>query len=271
MWTGDRDLSALRALQRQADELAGALSTGAAAAQAEFVGGDEAGVVEVTIDASGAPARVRLARDWHQVVAVSGLGPAVLTALSAAVTQRLAAWAHGVEQGVQPGAAPGEEQDPAETPAARTDFGGHHRVGEPLEIADPTSRQAVHGLRDLMNLVAEVTEGLGELARTATATATATDTATATADETVTSTNAGRTVRVTATGGTVTAIECDERWLRATDHERVADAIQEALTAAARAGVTARQELLRSVPGLDRARRLTASPETLFREIGLIR
>ena len=47
--------------------------------------------------------------------------------------------------------------------------------------------------------------------------------------------------------------------------------IQEALAASVRDAAQARQAALDAVPGLDRVRRLTASPETLLREIGLLK
>lgn len=267
MESGQVDLSALRALRQQADELVDALSAGAAAAQAEFVGGDEAGIVEVAVDASGAPVRVRLAPDWRQVVGASDLGAAVVNALSSATTQRLAAWAHGVVQGGGHGGArtpPARDHRTSADSGAGTNHGTSVDLGGdgPAVVGDPSSRQAVHGLRDLTDLIAEVTDRLGELAQAATVLA----------DGTVTSTNPARTVRVTTTGGTITAIEFDDEWLRSTtDHERVAGAIQEALAAVTAATASARQDLLDSIPGLDRVRRLTASPETLFREIGLLR
>src|SRR3954469_7909659 len=103
MWSGDNvDVSALRAMQREAGELARALAAGAAAAEADFVGGDDAGVIEVAIGASGAPTRVRLARDWEQIVGSAGLEPAVMAALSAVAMQRLTAWADGVARGCRP-------------------------------------------------------------------------------------------------------------------------------------------------------------------------
>lgn len=260
MWSDQPDLSGLHALHRQADELARTLAAGSAATRAEFTGGDGAGVVEVTIDASGAPARVRLARDWRQSVGVSGLGPAVLAALSAATTQRLTVWAAGVAGGVDE--PPPDGPRPAGPASTRTGEGdAPGGAGGRVELGDPTSRQSIHALRDLMDLVTDVTDRLGELAGAATTAA----------EGEVTATDAGRTVRVTATGGTVTAVEFDDHWLRTADHQRVADAIGAALAASTEAAARARQELLDSVPGMERIRQLTASPETLFREIGLIR
>jgi DNA-binding protein YbaB len=243
MWGSELpDLSGLRALQREADELAGRLAAAAGAAEAEFTAGDDAGVVDVTIGADGAASRVRLDPGWRRVVGVDGLGSSVVAALTAATTERLSAWAGAMASG---------------NTAAVADRGPDRRT----EVGDPSSRRSVLAVRDLMDLINEVTARLHEVARTAGAVPV----------PDVTSTNGSRTVRVTATGGMVTAVDFDGQWLRSVDHLRIAAAVQEALAASVHDAARARQERFDAVPGLDRVRRLTASPETLLREIGLLR
>jgi DNA-binding protein YbaB len=238
------DLSRLRELQREAADLARRLSAASTAAEAEFVGSDSAGVVEITIGSDGAPTRVRLDSGWRQVVGITGLGAAVIAALTAAVTERLSAWAGGM--------APAGDGRPA---ALDTEPYRH------AELGDPSSRQSALALRDLMALVDDVTARLPEVAQAAEAATTAS----------VTATNGGRTVRVTTVGGMVSAVDFDEQWLRSADHQRIEQAIQEALTTSVRDCAQARLEAFAAVPGLDRVRALTASPETLLREIGLLK
>jgi hypothetical protein len=54
---------------------------------------DRAGVVEIVFDADGRPDAVRLRPDWRGAVGVGGLAAAVREAWSAAVLDRLGAWA----------------------------------------------------------------------------------------------------------------------------------------------------------------------------------
>src|SRR4051812_48274833 len=98
MWSdNDVNLSALRAIQQEARDLAGTLASAAETeVYAEFTGGDDAGAVEVTIDATGAPTRVRLDRYWQETLGPTGLGAAVMAALSDASTRRLTVWARDV-------------------------------------------------------------------------------------------------------------------------------------------------------------------------------
>jgi DNA-binding protein YbaB len=119
----------------------------------------------------------------------------------------------------------------------------------------------VLALGELMALVDEVTARLPQLAEAAEA---ATTRGTA-------ATNASRTVRVTAASGVVSAVDFDPHWLQSADLQHIAAGIQEALAAAVRDAARVRQEALDSVPGLQRVRRLTASPEALLREIGLLK
>ncbi|WP_158624302.1 YbaB/EbfC family nucleoid-associated protein [Micromonospora sp. HM5-17] len=247
MWRDDHvDLAGLRDLQRQAEELAAQLSAAAAAAEAEFVGGDSAGAVEVTIDGSGAPVRVRLDRDWLRITGMSGLGPAVIDAVQAATNERLTAWA--TEASTFEGGP--DTQQP--TTIDRL---------ERAEVGDPSSRQSMYAMRDLLDLVDGALEHLDRMAEAAESAATRSTTAT----------NPTRTVRVTSVGGTVTEIDFDDEWLRSAHHERIADAIRDALAASWRAVEEERQRVFETVPGMERMRRLTASPEALLREVGLIR
>ena len=59
---------------------------------------DAAQAVDVTISVEGRPAQVRLSRDWRSRIADTGLGPAVVTALTNAMTARLTAWATGMAE-----------------------------------------------------------------------------------------------------------------------------------------------------------------------------
>jgi DNA-binding protein YbaB len=248
MWGNNGfDLAGLQELQRQAEELAGQLSAAAAAAGSEFVGADSTGVIEVTIDSGGAPVRVRLERDWSRIVGANGLGPAVVGAVQAAGTELLTAWAAGVAQAQA-------------VPPVTSDGSGRGRV-EHAEPGDPSSRQSAYAIRDVLDLVDAALDRMGQLQ----------EAAEDAANRHVTSTNPTHTVRVTTVGGVVEGVEFDETWLRSAHQERIAGAIQEALAASGRAVAEENQRLHDSVPGLDRIRQLTSSPETLLREIGLIR
>lgn len=238
------DLSKLRALQREAEELAERLSAAAAAVEAEFSGGDRACVVEITVGFDGAATRVRLDPGWQRAVGVTGLGSAIIDALTAATQQRLSTWAGGIVPAVGgPPVAAGQEPD---------------RHGD---LGDPSSRQSALALGEVMGLVAEVTARLPEMAEAAEAAAT----------RSVTSTDGARRVRVTATGGMVSSVDFDDPWLRSADHQRIAATIQQALAASVYEAARARRQVFDAIPGLDRVRRLTASPDTLLREIGLLR
>lgn len=249
MWRDDDvSLAGLRDLQRQAEELAVQLSAAAGAGGAEFIGSDSAGAVEVTIDSSGAPVRVRLAGDWSRIVGMAGLGPAVVEAMQAAVYERLTAWATG--------AADVDIVPPATTGSVTTD------QVERAEIGDPSSQQSAYAIRDLIDLVDGVLDRMDALQ----------EAAESAARRSVTSTNLARTVRVVAVGGTMESVEFDEDWLRSThQHEHVADAIREALQASWRAAAEEKQRLYEAVPGMERLRQLVDSPETLLREIGFLR
>ncbi|MBM2620766.1 hypothetical protein JIG36_35230 [Actinoplanes sp. LDG1-06] len=238
MWHGDQfDVTRLKQLQGEAEALAGQLSAAAEASKGQFTGRDNDGAVEVTVGDDGSATRVDLDPQWRRTVG-DGLGLAVVAALQDSAAQRMAAW------GSAP-AAPAEAT-PAPDPTRGT------------EIGDPSSRQSMLALRDLFDLIGEVTAGLHDLSHQPGA-------------QPVSSTNNSRTVRVTAAGGTVSSVDFDDEWLRAASHERIAQAVLEALEASARDAAAERQRAVDAVPGLGRVQRLTESPETLLREIGLIR
>ncbi|MEE6257197.1 hypothetical protein [Plantactinospora sonchi] len=243
----DVDLAGLRELQREIQEVAAQLSAAASAAEAEFVGGDSTGAVEVTIDSSGAPARVRLDRDWLRLVGTAGLGPAVIEAGQAAATEQMTAWAVSASEAASAPPVPFESADLVEV--------------ERAEFGDPSSRQSAYAIRDLFDLADGILDRLDDLQQAAQSAA----------ERRLTSTNLAHTVRVSAVGGKAETIEFDDQWLRSAHSERIADAIQEALMASWRVATEERQRLDESVPGIERMRRLTASPETLLREIGFIR
>lgn len=239
MWQSDQlDLARLRQLQREAEALSAQLSAAAAAAGGEFTGHDDASAVEITVRGDGTPSRVELEPRWRRTVGDRGLGPAVVAALASAAVARMAAW--------------GEPAAAEPRPAVLVD---PTRGGA---LGDPSSAQSKAVLQDLFDLVGEVSAGLHELAA-------------APAALPVISMNPGQTVRVTATGGTVSSVDFDDQWLRTAAPERIAAAVREALARSVEDAAAERQRWADSVPGLDRVRRLTASPETLLREIGLLK
>lgn len=239
------DLAVLRRLQGEAADLAAQLSAAGEAAAGEFTGRDPDRVVEVVIGAGGDPVSMQVSPAWRRALSGKDLGAAVVAAVNSAAEARLTAWAASITN--QPSAAAGPSR-----PA---------HVGGSADIGDPSSRQSQLALRELFDVIGEATARLPELTR-------ATEVA---ATSPVISTNAMRTVRVTATGGTVTAVDIDDQWLRTAQPDRISTGLRDALTVSAGAAAEARDKALDGGPELDRLRRLTASPETLLREIGLVR
>jgi DNA-binding protein YbaB len=239
VWQSDQfDLTRLRQLQLEAEALSAQLSAAAEAAAGEFTGQDDARVVTVTVRGDGTPSRVELEPQWRRTVSDRGLGPAVVAALESAAVARMAAW--GEHAAAEP--RPVVPVDPTRGGA----------------LGDPSSAQSKAALRDLFDLIGEVSAGLDQLNR-------------APAALPVVSMSLGQTVRVTATGGAVGSVDFDDQWLRMAAPERIAEAVREALARSVEDAAAARERLAGAVPGLDRVRRLTASPETLLREIGLLR
>ncbi|MEV6595562.1 hypothetical protein AB0M36_01705 [Actinoplanes sp. NPDC051346] len=245
MWVDDDQLRTLRQLQQEAEGLAQRLSAAAHAAGAgEFTGTDTVGVVTVTIRADGTPNEVTLRQDWRDRIGDGELSSAVMAAHGQAITARLSAWGAGLEQGTPP------EAPSVPQPA----------LFESAEPGDPTSRQSALALRDLLDLLNEVDSRMPALTASLEA-----------VGQPVTAENLSRTVRVTLTAGSLSAVTIDRDWLRSAHHDRLGDALAEALAAAHRAERDRRERIFDAEPAVTRLQRLTGSPETLLREIGLIR
>lgn len=245
MWPDDDHVQGLRELQREAESLAHLLSAAAGAGGNVFTGADSSGAVEITISADGVPVDVRLRQDWRDALGATGLGAAIVAASTAAVTARLTAW----------GAAMAEQRD---TDRPSKDDPGWLAQAEP---GDPSSRQSELALQSLLDLLNEVDDRMPAAAEAAQVATT----------QPVTSANLARTVEVTMTAGTVTVVYFNDRWLRTAGHDRIADALAETLKAAHHATARQQDRIFDSVPAFARLQQLTASPETLLRELGLLR
>ncbi|MEU4217346.1 hypothetical protein [Actinoplanes sp. NPDC026623] len=239
----DDQLQNLRELEHRAADLARRFAAAAASGSGTFTGTDSDEAVEVAIGDDGQAVQVRLSREWRSLIGDTGLGVAVVTAFANAATARLTAWATGMAE--QTGTQSAEED--LTPPRA--------------EPGNPVSRQSEFALRDLLDLLHEVDEQMPAAIEGAEAAATGT----------LSAANPRRTVRVTATAGAVTSVEFDGEWLRSAQHDRIAEAITEALAAVQRLAAEERARAFDGVPAFGRLRRLTESPETLWREIGLIR
>jgi DNA-binding protein YbaB len=249
------DLSGLGQLQREAAQLAEQLSAGVTATQQSFVGGDDAGAVEVTVDDAGSVTRVRLDAGWKRVVGVRGLGPAVVSAVLQATTARLTSWAEGVDA-----AAPGQGSWNGGT-SSYADAG----MPDPFaagrgEPGDPSSDASMANVRELLWLVDDMDRQLAQV----------TATMELNAQRPVVIGNATRTVRVTLVGGSVTAVDFDQEWLSASFYERVATAIHEALRAGEVHTQDAARQALDGAPAVVELQRLASDPATLLRHLGFL-
>lgn len=194
----------------------------------------------------GAPTSVRVDPDWRRVVGAAGLGPAVLAALAAADHARLAAWAEGVNRSPEDGA--------DHLIAAGPTFGRD-------QLGDPASRQSQAALREVFDLIGQVTGRLSEFGQDVVAAS----------QRPVETSNMSRTVRVAVTDGVVKSVEFDREWLMSSRPERIGDAIHDALSVAARAAVATKAQMADALPEISRLRNLTASPEALLRQVGFLR
>ncbi|GAA2535879.1 hypothetical protein Ahu01nite_100330 [Winogradskya humida] len=240
----DDHVESLRALQHEATVLARQLATASASGGDAFTGADDTGTVEATISADGGLQQVRIAQSWHSTLGDSGLGSALVAALTSAATARLTAWTQGFTQPVSP--------DPPASAVAEV---------ASADVGDPASPQSALALRDLLDLLDQVDEQ----------TPAAIAAAQAAAGEQMSAANVARTVRVTATAGVITSADFDRDWVRSADPARIAEAIIEAVQAAQLLTAQQKQDRLDSVPAVARLLRVTDSPKTLWHEIGLIR
>ncbi|WP_018828960.1 YbaB/EbfC family nucleoid-associated protein [Salinispora pacifica] len=119
----------------------------------------------------------------------------------------------------------------------------------------------MYAIRDLFNLLDDALDTMKRMEQEAEAAA----------QRFITSHNQAKTVRVTMGTGAVQSVEFDREWLRAATHERIAAALEEALAQACRAANEEQQRKRKATPEIERLRQLTASPELLLREVGLIR
>lgn len=244
MTVGDDQVQGLRQLQHQATRLSRRLRSAATAGGVAFTGTDSTGAVAATLSVDGQPPQVRLSADWRTMVAQHALGAAVVAALSNATTARLTGWAAGLTSEPEP-------RDPGDEPVALAH----------AEPGDPASRQSAYALRDMLELLEDVDTQMAAGIEAAEAAATRTRTAA----------NPRQTVRITATADMVTSVDFDSGWLRSADHDRIAAAITDALAALRHLTAADHERALQSLPAIDRLRRLTATPESLWREAGLIR
>ncbi|WP_305784463.1 hypothetical protein [Symbioplanes lichenis] len=258
------------ALHRSAVGLGQRLAAAATAAAAPTTGSDDTGCVTAEVRADDQPVTIRLAGDWREAVGARALGRAVVTALTNASAARLTAWAGAMTAHSTPAAdsaapapAIGAALGARATPGAGTILGGADPGGDGSAggaLGDPGSRQSGYAQRDLIELILQVGEQFPAAAAAAEAAA-----------RQVTATSATGTVRATATGGIVTAVDCDEEWAARVPEARLAAALTEAVNAVRRRAAEERDRARPATPALDRLRRLTDTPEELWRETGLLR
>ena len=258
----DDQFRGLAELQTAAADLSRRLTAAARAGGDAFAGVDRSGTVEATVDADGRPVRARLDPDWRSAMSAAELGGAVVAATTGALTERLTAWAEGMRrQSPAPALRPDAPTDPLAGPPAGPPA---DPPADPLagaEPGDPTSRQSQLAVRDMLDLLREADEQLPA----------AIERAESAADRPLSAFDSGRTVRVTATHGTLTTVDFDDEWLRGASPGRIGEAVTDAFAALARRAAQERADDAGRAPAIARLQRLTASPETLWRELGLIR
>jgi DNA-binding protein YbaB len=238
----------LRQLQHDLDAMTRRLEAAAHTGGGMVTGTDATGTVEVDMTTAGIPAGVRLRPDWRDRLGAEGLGAAVVQASTSAVTARLArlaTWGAGIS----------EQTDTADTPAPA----GLAPAG--FTPGDPASRQSQLAIEDLLDLLYDLDDQIPALQAAA-------ETAATTPVQTH---NPHHTVTVTTIGGTPTRVDIDTHWAASAHHDHIAGAITDTLIAAHQASNGLREQALGTSPAIERLRHLTASPERLLREIGLIR
>lgn len=211
-------------LAREAEELRQAFAAGQDPS-AEYSAQDDSGTVQITVDGRGRVSKVQVDRDWEDVVGVEGLGPAVLDAVNNAVMQRLAAWEIAVaDPGNASGAGGGGTRGrPAGGGASRTRPPAApppDRTAQQRQVpgsATPTDPAQV--LAWLENFDAELDRFERRL--------------TSRLHEETVGRSPGHHVTVTLTGGQVSAIDIDQRWLdRGAHPHRLGEEIRGAFEAA---------------------------------------
>lgn len=223
-------------LLREAEELRQQFEAGQDPS-AEYAAQDDSGAVQVTIDGQGRVTDVELDRDWEDVVGVDGLGSAVLEAVNNAILQRVAAWETAV---AEPGSMPPRAADAgrgrvpdrdAPRPRPAPDPTGGRQVPASAAPTDPAQV-----LNWLENLGTEL-EGFERRLSTRLQ------------QETV-GRSPGHHVTVTLTGGQVSSIDLDRRWLGRGVHPlRLGEEIQGAFQSAyERDGGTSLEALLGDGP-----------------------
>lgn len=229
-------------LRAEAAQLAEQLSAGQRDPDARFTGRDGDRMVEIVVDGDAQVVDVHIDRDWRDRLGPSGLGPAVLGALTDAINARALAWVERIDEPVPP---------------ARRDEATHRQSGLP---GDLTSLDAVGSIRDMIDLLdrfeAELSGLNDALERRL-------------AEETVVR-SGDRAVTVAIRGGTVADVQIDSRWLANASARQIGASIRETLrTAHDRAGRAA-TEVTAGFASIGEVRALAERPEDLLRKLGLL-
>jgi DNA-binding protein YbaB len=227
----------LTGLRQEAAVLAARLNAAGAAA-AETSGRDASEQVRVVLTPAGRVASVEVGASWRGALDAAAVGPAVLEAYRDAGVRRTEAWADAVSHGAVPvEPAPDQGQPTPSNPA----------------IPDHDA------LRKLWYLLQDATDRLTEVIDEAAARTTAA----------VLGHDPGEHATATLTGGALTAVELDERWLAEADGRQIGTAVGAAIADGyatidqlAATAVTSQWPF----PDLDR---LTGDPASLLSSLGL--
>ena len=236
-------------LRRNVERLRAFTQAGDAGAAHRISGSDDEGLVEVTLSPSGDVEAVTLDPDWRDALGEDGLGSAIVTALQAATSSRMAEWADAVKEDEDvPGRSVPEELLPlpglAET--------------EPGHPSSPDAVEEAHRMLDLVRSAHSQVDSMKQMLLLVGTQASAVSTP-------------DRAVTVTTSGPNITGIQLNERWVHHTGDRQIADAVRDAIRGVGAGAAQKQADILAQFPEIAEIRQLAANPADLLRRLGTIR
>lgn len=203
----DEWVQRLEQLQAQAQELSGLL-VAASSTPASYEGRDRTGAVQVTVDHDGQIQDVGLGGSWRNHIDPRTLGPAVVEAVGAAASQRVAAWAESVATGARrqfrvARSAGGAAPEPVQT-APSPPFGDGLSGRRLLELLDGVEAELEGFQQQVRQRLNRGSDGRSD----------------------------GGHVTAVVTGGQVNRLELDPQWVARARHTEIAREIRLALAQA---------------------------------------